>query len=120
MALLERGVTTFGLLRLSLNADVLDIRDGMSRIVSTLPDRPYVRAPAAVLAGDYVGAAGLYADDGWRVDEAEVRLRAAESLVAQGRRAEGDVQLQLALAFYRSVRATRFIREAEALLAATA
>jgi tetratricopeptide (TPR) repeat protein len=120
MALLERGVTSFGLLRLSLNADVLDIRDGMSRIVSTLPDRPYVRAPTAVLAGDYVSAAGLYADDGWRVDEAEVRLRAAESLVAQGRRAEGDAQLQLALAFYRSVRATRFIREAEALLAATA
>ena len=49
-----------------------------------------------------------------------MRLRAAESLVAQGRRAEADVQLQKALAFYRSVGATRFIREGEALLAATA
>ena len=49
-----------------------------------------------------------------------MRLRAAESLVAQGRRAEADVQLQKARAFYRSVGATRFIREGEALLAATA
>ena len=40
--------------------------------------------------------------------------------VADGRRAEADVQLQKALAFYRSVGATRYIREGEALLAATA
>ena len=49
-----------------------------------------------------------------------MRLRAAELLVADGRRAEADVQLQKALAFYRSVGATRYIREGEALLAATA
>ncbi len=49
-----------------------------------------------------------------------MRLRAAERLVADGRRAEADVQLQKALAFYRSVGATRYIREGEALLAATA
>ena len=120
MGLLERGVTTFGLLRLSLAADALDIRDELSRIVATLPDQPYVRMPSAALAGDFVGAADMCAEDGWRVDEAELRLRAAESLVAQGRRAEADVQLQEALAFYRSVRARRFVRDGEALLAATA
>jgi class 3 adenylate cyclase/tetratricopeptide (TPR) repeat protein len=120
MALLERGVTTFGLLRLSLAADVLDIRRELSRIVTTLPDQPYVRVPAAALAGDFVGAAEMCAEDGWRVDEAELRLRAAESLVAQVRNAEADVQLQQALAFYRSVGATRFIHEGDALLAETA
>ena len=120
ITLLERGVTMFGLFRLSVAADVLGIRSELSRIVATLPDQPTVRVASAILAGDFVGAAEMCAEDGWRVDEAELRLHAAESLVAQRRRAEADVQLQKALAFYRSVDATRFIREGEALLAATA
>ena len=37
-----------------------------------------------------------------------------------GRRAEADVQLERALAFYRSVGATAYVREAEALFAASA
>ena len=49
-----------------------------------------------------------------------VRLRRAEMLVAAGRRAEADAELQASLAFYRSVGATRYIREAEALFAASA
>ena len=48
------------------------------------------------------------------------RLRAARALVDENRRAEADAQLHRALAFYRSVGATRYIREGEALLAATA
>ena len=48
------------------------------------------------------------------------RLRSAEQLVHEGRRAEADEQLRRALAFYRSVGATRWIREGEALLAASA
>ena len=50
--------------------------------------------------------------------EALARLRAAEQLIAEGRRAEADEQLQRSLAFWRSVGATRYIREGEALLAA--
>ncbi len=46
--------------------------------------------------------------------------QAAKALVAQGRRPEADAQLAKALAFYRSVGAKRYLREAEALLAATA
>ena len=46
------------------------------------------------------------------------RLHAAKALAADGRRAEADVQLRRALAFYRSVGATRYVREGEALLAA--
>ena len=52
--------------------------------------------------------------------ESLARLRAAEGLAAAGRRAEADAQLQRALAFFRSVGATRYIREGEALLAASA
>jgi hypothetical protein len=39
--------------------------------------------------------------------EAFYRLRAAEQLVVEGRRAEADAQLGPALGFYRSVGATR-------------
>jgi class 3 adenylate cyclase len=49
-----------------------------------------------------------------------VVLRAARELVSAGRRAEADEQLRRALAFYRMVGATRYVREGEALLAASA
>ena len=53
---------------------------------------------------------------GARPDEAFARLRAAEAMAAAGRRPEADVQLERALAFYRSVGATVYVREAEAPL----
>jgi hypothetical protein len=53
-------------------------------------------------------------------DEAHPRLREAERLIAGGRSSEGDEELQRALAFYRSVGATAYLREGEALLARTA
>jgi thioredoxin-like negative regulator of GroEL len=51
-------------------------------------------------------------------EEAYARLRLAEQLVAEGRRAEADEQLRRSLAFWRSVGATRYVRRGEALLAA--
>jgi class 3 adenylate cyclase/tetratricopeptide (TPR) repeat protein len=51
-------------------------------------------------------------------DEAVARIEAARKLVGEGRRAEGDVQLQRGLAFFRAVGARRIIEQAEALLAA--
>jgi hypothetical protein len=41
-------------------------------------------------------------------------------LVQEWRRTEADAQLATGLAFHRSVGATRYVREGEALLAATA
>jgi class 3 adenylate cyclase/tetratricopeptide (TPR) repeat protein len=120
LVLLEGGATTFGLVRLALAADVLGIREDVRRVIATLPERSTTRIATSILDGDLVAAAEIQAEEGWRVGEAELRLRAAESLVAQGRRAEADVQLRQALAFYRSVGATRYVREGEALLAATA
>ena len=120
VSMLERSASTFGVMMLALNADQLNVREAMPGILATRADRAWVRAAAAVLEGDFVRAADIAAEHAFVVYEAELRLRAAEALVAEGRRAEADVQLQQALAFYRSVGATRFIREGEALLAATA
>ena len=81
---------------------------------------PWLRATAAVLAHDFSAAAEIYAEMGTPAHDAFYRLRAAEQLVAEGRRAEADEQLGPALAFYRSVGATRYVREGEALMAASA
>jgi hypothetical protein len=79
---------------------------------------PYHDAAFAVIDGDYVRAADLLDQIGDLTESAEMRLHAARTLAAAGQRAEADVQLRAALAFFRSVGATRYVREAEALLAA--
>ena len=63
---------------------------------------------------------GLRGDRGARAPEAQARLLRAEVLVRDGRRAEADAELKLALMYFRSVRATAFARRGESLLAATA
>jgi class 3 adenylate cyclase len=80
----------------------------------------WVEAAQAYIRGDFVEAADTYRRIGTPVDEAHARLRAAAHLDAAGRRSEANVQLQEALAFWRSAGATRYIREGEALLAASA
>jgi len=80
----------------------------------------WIEAAGAYIRGDFVQAADIYAETGSLPDEAFARLRAAEALIAAGRRAEGDRELQRALAFYRSVDAKAYLREGEALLAQTA
>ncbi|MFL6012672.1 MAG: ATP-binding protein [Gaiellaceae bacterium] len=74
----------------------------------------------AVCAGDDARAGELLDDIELPAHAAFYRLKAAEALVAEGRRAEADEQLRRALAFYRDVGATRYVREGEALLAALA
>ncbi len=53
-------------------------------------------------------------------DEADARLRAAEEAIEAGRRAEGERKLERALALWRSLGATAYVLEGEALLAASA
>jgi hypothetical protein len=81
---------------------------------------PFVRAGIAFADGDAVQAAEICAATGAITEEAYARLSAARGLVAQGRRPEADAQLQRALAFYRSVGATHYLRQAESLLAESA
>ena len=80
----------------------------------------WVDAACAYLAEDFAGAADTFALIGSAPDEAFARLRAAESLVLSGRRAEADVQLRPALVFHRAVGARRYVRAGEALLSASA
>jgi class 3 adenylate cyclase/tetratricopeptide (TPR) repeat protein len=95
--------------------------DEVAALLNSDPlDTPWLRAGKAVLDGDLAGAADLLGEMGALSQEAFLCLRAAEELVAAGRRAEADEQLNRALAFYRSVGATRHVREGEALLAASA
>jgi class 3 adenylate cyclase/tetratricopeptide (TPR) repeat protein len=63
-------------------------------------------------------AVEIYAHGGWPREAAVARLLAAEQLIEHGRRAEADVHLQQALAFFRAVGATRIVQQAEGLLAA--
>jgi class 3 adenylate cyclase len=79
---------------------------------------PWRRAAAAYASGDFLGAAEQYASIGALPEEAYARLRGAEVLVQEGRRAEADAELEQALAFCRSVGATAYVREGESLLAA--
>jgi tetratricopeptide (TPR) repeat protein len=72
----------------------------------------------ALLDKDFKFAADKYEEIGLLDQEAYARLRTAAQRVEKGRRAEADVQLQKALSFFRSVGATRYIRQGEALLAA--
>jgi class 3 adenylate cyclase/tetratricopeptide (TPR) repeat protein len=81
---------------------------------------PWVEAAVAYLCEDPARAADIYGAAGARPEEAYARLRAAEALVTEGRRAEADTQLQPALAFWRAAGAAAYVREGEALLAASA
>jgi tetratricopeptide (TPR) repeat protein len=80
----------------------------------------WLDAAAAYAAGDPAKAADTYAEMGSLPDEAFARLQAAQALLSDGRRADADAQLGRALAFHRSVGATRYVREGEALAAASA
>ena len=94
--------------------------DLLSLIDRSTVDVAWIDAARAVCRREFARAADVCVQIGTRPDEAYARLRAAEQLSADGRRAEADAQLQQALAFYRSVGATRYIRNAESLLAASA
>ena len=82
------------------------------------PSTPWADAALAIGTGDLAGAADILAGTGARPFEAAVRLRAARAAAAEGRRADAAGQLAPALAFYRKVGASAYVREAEALLAA--
>jgi class 3 adenylate cyclase/tetratricopeptide (TPR) repeat protein len=81
---------------------------------------PWVRAAMAFCTGDQASAAEICGELGVIAQEAYARLAAAQAFTSQGRRAEADAQLRRALGFYRSAGATRYIREGEALLPASA
>jgi len=103
-----------------LAAEILGRRDEARRWLGTPRNSPWFAAARALIDQEFVRAAESFDSMGAARSAALARLRAAQELVKTGRPAELDNQLRPALNFFRSVGATRFIREAEVLLAASA
>ena len=113
---LEPASMQWGLVDVALVADKLGNAEDVAGLLDDVAQTRWIVATRALLRSDFAEAADILDEIGAVDLEALARLRAAERLVADGRRAEADEQLQRALAFWRSVRATRYIRKAEALL----
>jgi tetratricopeptide (TPR) repeat protein len=96
------------------------IAEGISEALEPHRGNPWVDVGLAVVGERFSDAADRLRAIGDVASEADARRWAAEQLAAAGRRAEASAELDLALAFYRSVGATRYIGQGEALLAKTA
>jgi hypothetical protein len=70
----------------------------------------------ACLDGDFVRAADLWAGFGSPTWEARCRMRAAEDLIAAGRRADAELQAAQAREFFRSVGASALVDRLDTLL----
>ena len=103
-----------------LAAEILGRRDEARRWLRTWRDSAWSAAARELADQEFVAAAESLDSMGAARSAALARLCAAQELARSGRRAEADDQLRQALSFFRTVGATRFIRQAEALLAASA
>lgn len=95
------------------------VRDYETQLRDALRDSPLPRWKELALTcldRDFVCAAEMWAAGGSPTWEARLRMRAAEELIETGRRAEGEVELGQALAFYRSVKATFYVDRCAVLL----
>ena len=102
-AVMESPLLAWAALQIGREADVVEMLDRE-------PFRsPWLRAAIAVAGRDFRTAAEIFGDGSFKAYEAFFRLQTGD---------EADVRA--ALDFYRSVGATRYIREAEALLAVEA
>ena len=104
----------FALLELGREAELLPLGESIS------PPTPWRKAALEMAGGDLAAAAETLQATGATTFEAFARLRAAGRLAADGQHAQATAQLTSAMSFYRAVGATRYLREGEALLAATA
>ena len=120
--LMETGAqaVAYGLEEALWAADLLGRTDELAALLPQSDEARRTRASRAVLEAEFGVAAEIFNEMGAVCSEARARLRAAEQLVETGRRAEADTQLRQALAFFRSVGATRYVRRGETLLAASA
>jgi class 3 adenylate cyclase/tetratricopeptide (TPR) repeat protein len=81
---------------------------------------PWTGAAVTAWRGDLLGAADILERHDGKVLEADLRVRAAARLHAAGDTAGAEEQRRRAVTFYRTVGATERIRQADALLPATA
>ena len=99
----------------------LEGRSELERLVEASSIKtPWREAAAAYVSGEFERAAKLYGAIGALPEEADARLRAAEMLIRAGSRTKADEELKRSLDFWRAVGANAYVREGEALLAASA
>ncbi len=110
------AISRSALIDLALVAEELGCVDELATIVESGARTKWTDAAGMFLSGDVVRAAEILHEIGDAELESVARLRGARRLVAEGRRAEADEQLQRSLSFWRSVGATRYVRQAEELL----
>jgi tetratricopeptide (TPR) repeat protein len=111
----------FGGIEATVGARCVGIERWLGAATAASPWRtPWLEAIEELLRGDPRRAAEIYAAMPAPKDEAFARLEAGKALVAAGEVDAARRQLEAALAFYRRVGATRYVAEAEALLAAPA
>jgi len=122
LALAAEGGGTYAIYpRWALIAEALGRGPALRHVIKTLNYRtPMLELVLAVLDHDWERAVDMLDQMGLPQEESVARVRYGEELIKQGRQAEGLEQLERALDFYRSVGATRFIRQAEELIAASA
>lgn len=98
-------------------ASRLDCVEPLRRLTFTAPESHIWRvAVVAILDEDYDRAASVLAQLG-HVDEGYARLRSGERAIAESRRAEANGDLREAIAFFRRLGATSYVRRAENVLA---
>jgi tetratricopeptide (TPR) repeat protein len=90
----------------------------LSRALASARSSPWVEAAKAIAAGNLEEGIEIVSSIGAPSIEAYTRLRTGEAMVAAGEHADARPHLAQALAFYRSVGATRYIADAEAAIAA--
>ena len=88
---------------LALVADEVGCTTELAELLERGPETKWTAASRLLLSRDFVQAAEILHEIGDAELESLAQLRAAEQLVAEGRRAEADEQLQRSLAFWRSV-----------------
>jgi len=107
--LLELEPDWYALPNLAVCLVELDQADQLPPVSEAFQKSIWLDAAKAFAAGDYTSAAEIYAEMGSLPEEADARLRSGV-----------QSEVRRALEFYRSVGATRCIRDGEALLTASA
>jgi class 3 adenylate cyclase/tetratricopeptide (TPR) repeat protein len=101
---------------LALVARRLGVADELRASFVLAPESRWTELGLAAIDGDLSRAADIFASIGAMTFENFARLLAGESLLDEGRQAEGEAELDRALAFFRSVDATFLVSRIEARL----
>ena len=120
LPIMQRTSQMGPLLQLVGLVERLGVRDRLLEVVraSQLRRAVFWRDAAVVaLEGDVIAAADLVSQKGAVTIESQLRFRGGQQLIAAGRHAEGKLELERALAFYRTVDALSYIAQIEATLA---